>query len=207
MDKRQIASLIAQGVGTSEIATVAGCEDSYISQLRNDPEILALMSEEQSTKKLKDVQFDEKLEAAEDRALDVITRNIPFANPQVALATFKVLNGATRRKHAAIVDTPVSVTVNLTLPAALIPHYVLNNQREIVEVDGKTMASATPQTIEAVLAARKGPMAQSVPKLTSVERAAEKFLTLGQLPVTAPRKSPLPAVEYVADRNVTVDQL
>lgn len=206
IDKRQIASLLAQGVGTSEIANVAGCDDSYISQLREDPEILALMQETQKERALADVQFDEKLATGEDKALDVIIRNIPFANPQVALATFKVLNSATRRKQAVINDGATHVTVNLTLPIAMIPHYVMNAQREIVEVEGKTMASATPQTIEAVLAARSGPNGNSTPRITSIERAAEKFATMGQLPVVAPRKSPL-AAEYVATRNVTVDQL
>lgn len=204
INKRQIAGLLAQGVGTSEIAKVAGCDDSYISQLREDDEIIALMREVTKERALADVEFDDKLANGEDKALDVIIRNIPFANPQVALATFKVLNSAVRRKQVATSDSPVNVTVNLTLPTTLLPHFVLNAQREIVEVEGKTMASATPQTIEAVLAARNGPNGNSTPRITAVERAAEKFATMGQLPVVAPRKSPL---TYVADRNVTVDQL
>lgn len=203
IDKRKVAGFLAQGVGTEAIAGALGCEPSYISQLRDDPEVLALMEDEKSTLTVADVEFDERLARTEAGALALIERNLPFANPHTALATFKVLNSANRRKAAIQQNNSVAVNVTLILPQSAIPNYVTNERREIIEVEGRTMLSATPRSMEALADARASRDAKNVPKITAVEQAAVRLGALAPR-VSAPRTSPLAVFK---PSTATVDQL
>jgi hypothetical protein len=202
IDKKKVANYLVQGVGTDAIAGALGCDASYISQLREDPEVLMLMEEESSTLTAQDVDFDARLANTEDAALKLIERNLAFANPHTALATFKVLNSANRRKAAIQQNTQTSVNVTLILPQAALPTYVTNERKEIIEVEGRTMLSATPRSIEALAEARTK-SEKNIPKITAVEQAAARLSSLAPRPVAA-RKSPL---EVFNPRTVTVDQL
>ncbi len=203
IDKKKVAAYLVQGVGTEAIAGAMGCDASYISQLREDPEVLTLMEAEKSGLTAQDVDFDAQLARAEQQALGLIERNLAFANPHTALATFKALNGATRRKAAIQQDNSVAVNVTLILPRTMLPNYVTNDRSEIIEVEGRTMLSATPRSMEALADARNGKDAKNIPKITAVEQAAARLGALAPRP-SAPRKSPL---EVFNPRNATVDQL
>lgn len=206
IDKRQVAGLFAQNIATSDIAAVVGCDESYVSQLRDDPEILLLLSEERNKLSKRDADFDEMLESAEEQALQIIKRNLPFANASVALNTFRVLNSANKRSNQMQASEQVAVTVNLVLPTAMLPRYVMNDRKEVIEVEGRTMLSASPKSIEDIAAARAGKDGKHVPKLTAVEQAAAKLGALAPLAPRAPRQSPL-VQEKFNPRTITVDQL
>ena len=203
IDKKKVASYLVQGVGTEAIAGALGCEPSYISQLREDPEVLALMETTTSGLTVQDVEFDERLARTEANALSLIERNLPFANPHTALATFKVLNSANRRKSAIQQNNAVAVNVTLILPQSALPNYVTNERKEIIEVEGRTMLSATPRSMEALADARASRDAKNVPKITAVEQAAARLSSLAPR-VSAPRVSPLAVFK---PSSVTVDQL
>lgn len=187
--KEYAISLLAQGISTSQVAAACGVDDSYISQLRADPEVQQSIAVARSEHVVADTQFDNTLERAESLALEKIEKNLPFANMGQALAAFRILNGARRRKDQfAQPEQHVSVTVALTLPQATIPRYVTNSQNEIVEVEGQTMISATPKTLDQILAARaEGAL---LPKVTEVEKASALLDKLKSTPRQAPRKLP-----------------
>lgn len=187
--KEYAISLLAQGISTSQVAAAVGVDDSYISQLRADPEVQQSIAVARSEHAVADTQFDNTLERAESLALEKIEKNLPFANMGQALAAFRILNGARRRKDQfAQTEQHVSVTVSLTLPQATIPRYVTNSQNEIIEVEGQTMISATPKTLDQILAARAD--GALLPKVTEVEKAANMLDMLKSTPRQAPRKLP-----------------
>lgn len=205
IDKRRVAALFVQGVGTEEIANTLGCDPSYVSQLREDGEIARFVEEERGAITLRSAEFDDRLDRAEEKALEIIERNLPFANPNTALKTFHVLNTANRRKAALPGNSNnVAVQVTLILPQSALPQYVTNERKEIIEVEGRTMLSATPSSIEALAEARAGRNAKNIPKLTAVEQAAARLGALGPVPAREPRKSPIPVFN---PRTVTADQL
>ena len=45
VDKKTVAKYLAQGIPTQQVAAAVGCEESYISQLRADPEIIVMIAE------------------------------------------------------------------------------------------------------------------------------------------------------------------
>lgn len=193
LNKEHAITLLAQGIPTSQVAAALGCDDSYISQLKADPEIQQQIAERGAVATIADVKFDDTLERAEMLALEKIEKNLPFATLGQAMAAFRTLNGARRRKDgvASGNDQSLTVNVNLTLPANAMPRYVLNAQSEIVEVEGQTMISATPKTIDQILAARNGGEAAKLPAVTALEKAATRLGSLAPMPAARPRKSPL----------------
>lgn len=152
IDKPTVVRYIAQGLSTSQIAGAVGCDESYISQLKADPEIQQQVQAQLAEATVKDVNFDDLLETAEEKALRRIDASIAFAPLPQALAAFRVLNSARRRKDGpAVAPSTTTVNVVLTLPENAIPRYVVNSSNEIVEVEGRTMATATPAALNNIL--------------------------------------------------------
>ena len=191
--KEHAIQLLAQGIPTSQVAAAVGVSDSYISQLKADEEVQRQIAERQAAHSIADSNFDDTLERAESLALEKIEKNLPFANMGQALSAFRILNSARRRKDDLVQkDTAISVTVNLTLPANNIPRYITNSANEIIEVEGKTMISASAKTLDQILAARAGETQLALPQTTAVEKAAQMLGSLAPMPRRAAAKSPLP---------------
>lgn len=155
-NKDQIIELLAQGISPSQVATVVGVEDSYISQLLADEDFALQVAEKQQALTERDIRFDETLQAAEAKALENIDRRLPLANLQQSLQAFKVLNTARHRKDSRIMpqNQGAGIVVAIQVPVTIAPTYVLNQKSEIVEVDGKTMVSASPKQLENLAAAK-----------------------------------------------------
>lgn len=176
----QIIALLAQGISTGQVAAAVGVSDAYISQLKADPAVAEQIAAAKAESTVQDIAFDRKLERAEELALDKIERGLQFANIGQALGAFKILNAARKRTTGdAVPQTNVAVTVNLTLPESVAPKYVVNNQSEIVEVEGRTMISATPKSLDSILAARAAQKAPvGLPAVTDLEKAANRLEVL-----------------------------
>lgn len=185
--KEQAISLLVNGLSTSQVAAACGVTDAYISQLKADPEVSAQLEAAGAEMTLQDVAFDSRLESAESLALDRIEKSIGFANMGQALHAFKVLNGARKRRDVLVTqDTNVSIHVSLTLPAQASANYVINNKNEIIEVEGQTMATATPKAINEMLANRGTPLAQ----ITALTRAADRLSSVQTMSPRPPRRLP-----------------
>ena len=196
--KEHIIALLSQGIPAAQVAAAAGVSESYISQLRSDPELAALISTQETAKLEKNTAFDNTLERAELMALEKIEKNLPFANMGQAMAAFKILNSARKRTDAfgaAQTDQSTNITVNLTLPAAAAARYVVNSSNEIVEVEGQTMITATAKSLDTMLAQRASAQLQQ-PVVTSLNRAAGMLAQINSLnslqPVPRPARR-LPA--------------
>lgn len=193
IDKDYVIRLLAQNVPTAQIAAAVGCEPSYISQLKQDESIQLAISSQQAETTLEDIKFDDMLARAEQLALERIEKTLPFANMMQSLAAFKILNAAKKRNE--IVASPQNVTnnltVNLTLPTQAIPKFTTNSNNEIIEVEGQTMLSATPRSLDSLLVKRLG-IPESQTPVTSMNRAATILGGLSQQLPRQPRKLPTP---------------
>ncbi|HEY9661549.1 MAG TPA: hypothetical protein V6C65_24090, partial [Allocoleopsis sp.] len=158
MDNRQYAlELLSQGISPTQVAAAIGVDDSRISQLMAEEDFQEELNRLKVAATAEDLAFDKKLESAELQALDNIERRLPIANMQQSLQAFKVLNTARRRKDGNVVAQGAAggVVVNITLPAIAMPQFVLNQKAEVIEVEGKTMISATPKQLQQISAARQ----------------------------------------------------
>lgn len=85
------------------------------------------------------------------------------------------------------------MNVTLILPAQHVHRYVTNTQNEIIEVEGRTMISATPKSLDALLAEKAGKQLKHDAAQAPLERAARLLGGLTPLRPTRrePRKSPI----------------
>jgi hypothetical protein len=202
--KEHIIALLSQGIPAAQVAAAAGVSESYISQLRSDPELAALISTQETAKLEKNTAFDNTLERAELMALEKIEKNLPFANMGQAMAAFKILNSARKRADAfgaAQTDQSTNITVNLTLPSAAAARYVVNSSNEIVEVEGQTMITATAKRLDSLLAQRASAQLQQ-PVVTSLNRAAGMLAQINPLNSLQPVPRPARRVPAALSADV-----
>lgn len=179
---RQLAvQYLAQNIQPSIVAGILGVTESQISQLMADPDFAAEVAQHSQGAAAEDLAYDSRVDKAEETFLTNIEQRAQFANMQQSLQAFKLLNGAKRRKDTRVHNSAQNsgVTVNITLPAALVPDYVMNAQAEIVEVSGKTMISATPANVNAMLEKKNA----ALPSAVKAQRAIEAVPGLTNRPV------------------------
>lgn len=187
--KSQILEMLSQGLSPVQVAGALGVSESYISQLLGDEDFSAELDEKRALIVQEDIEYDNQIDRVEGTFLDRIEAKAPLANLQQSLQAFSVLNKAKRRKDSAIVrNAPAAGTVvNLQLNIGLLPSYLTNGKNEIVEVEGKSMISATPRKLDEILALRTGNSSQQkavqLPGVTKVERAADAFSVIDNRPV------------------------
>ena len=86
-----------------------------------------------------------------------------IANIRQAIEAFRVLNGAKKRNDTVIKqDSTAGLVVNLTLPTQTIVNFVTNQRNEIVEVDGKSMNTATVSKLDEIISSRSLDMQASL---------------------------------------------
>lgn len=185
--KESALELLAQGIAPGQVAESIGVEASYISQLMSDEDFLTQLQERKSASTQEDLDYDKKLDRVEGEFLSKIEEKSRFANLQQSLQAFKVINGAKRRKDSrtAPAGTQIGVIVTLNLPVSMLPQYQTNSKNEIVEVEGKTMVSATPKKLDEILALRSNGTPThlvQLPGITKVERAAGVLQSLEHKP-------------------------
>lgn len=184
----QIMEMLCNGLSPVQVSTTLGISESYISQLLVDEDFKLELEQKKVAVAEEDLKYDQQVDRVEGTFLDRIEAKAPLANLQQSLQAFSVLNKAKRRKDSAIVrNAPQAGTiVNLQLNVSLIPQYLMNGKNEIVEVEGKSMISATPRKLDEILRIRAGTSEEakpaSLPGVTRVERAAVVLQTISNQP-------------------------
>jgi hypothetical protein len=186
--KPQILEMLCQGLSPVQVSTTLGVSESYISQLLDDEDFKVELEEKKVAAAQEDIEYDNQIDRVEGTFLDRIESKAPLANLQQSLQAFSVLNKAKRRKDSAIIrSAPQAGTiVNLQLNINLIPQYLTNGKNEIVEVEGKSMISASPRKLDEILKIRAGETGQQIkpalPGVTKVERAAGVLQSIDNRP-------------------------
>jgi transcriptional regulator with XRE-family HTH domain len=167
----QIISNSAKGLSQVQIARMLGVDESYVSQVVNSDdgkqeiEALAAGISEENAK------FDSDLDSAEQVALERIKSRIGLANFQQSLAAFKILNAANRRRDTApAARQTVGEIHTVVLPQVAVTQYIMNTQSEIIEVEGRTMISASAKQLPQLIQQRLGRAVEE----RKVELSAEK---------------------------------
>lgn len=155
----EIIRLIARGWKAKEISDFLGVSESYVSQIANSEEA----KEQVGKANIKEFEiaeaFDSLLDKAEKKALEQVEKSLPLMRGTDAARIFKVLNEAKRKKDSLgrrEATVGGGVIVNVVLPQAAKGALVVTRENQIVEVDGKTLVSATPTQLDRIFEERKG---------------------------------------------------
>ena len=155
--QEKLLGFLAAGVPQTAAALAAGCTDGYISQLMQEPHFRKLLAERGAAKLEVALKHDTSIEAIESRALTAIGDKLPFVrSPVEAAKIFQILNSAKKRLH----EQPGGGSnealqhVTIVLPRAAQIHLQMNSLRQVIEVEGRSMATLPSRALPSLAAER-----------------------------------------------------
>lgn len=157
-NKDKIIELLGAGISPVQVAGACGVSESYISQLLSDEAVTAHVQALRIQRTSKYIEQDNSIEAAEKRALELVSRNLEtgFMKPGEALKHFQVLNAAKRKSEgSAVGTTPNSTVVNLTIPAAAAVQFKMTTDKQVIEIEGRSMSTMPASAVNKMLRERK----------------------------------------------------
>lgn len=139
------------GCNAAQAAAAIGCDPSYISQLMADDEFAMQVATARSASLEKELKRDANWDTLEDSLLRRMNDMLPFMNrPMEIIRAASIANAAKRRaiRGTAAGDGAGNAQVLvLQLPPIIEHHYTLNQNKEVVEIGGRTMATINSNTL------------------------------------------------------------
>lgn len=154
--REQILSLLGRGLQAAQVAEAVGCDPSYISQLLAEAEFAEAVQTRRAAAQLAHVEHDDSIDAMEELALAKVKQLLPFSTKiSEAVKVFGILNAARRR--ATDVNQAATVpaqTVVINMPAAASVSVVMSSDRQVVEVEGRSMTTMPARSLAAEMEKR-----------------------------------------------------
>jgi len=148
--------MLGQGLSATQVASAVGCDDSYISQLLADENISNQIQALRAENFSKYVEQDRLLDQAEAKALEKLSSLAGFiSKPTEAARVYSILNAAKRRTVDQVnQQQAVAQTVALDLPAAARVRFTLTNDKQVIEIEGRSMTTMPARNLAARLEQR-----------------------------------------------------
>lgn len=183
--KERIIEMLGRGIPATQVAAAVGCDDSYVSQLLGEEGVEARVAALRAEHFAKYAAQDDEVDKLEQEALAQVKKLIPFiTKPAEAVRVYGVLNAAKRRTADAVSNSQaVAQTVALDLPAATRVRFTVTPDRQVIEIEGRSMATMPAKSLAATLE----------------QRRAERHLT-ADIPATLPFVLEEPATIPVVER-------
>lgn len=141
-----------------QVAMACGVTESYISQLLSDEGIEEQVSTMRVQKAAAYVEHDTALDSDEEVARQLVRRNLDhgFLKPMEALKHFQILNAARRKSDShGNAQVPTSTVVQLNLPPSAAVQFKLTMDRQVIEIDGRSMTTMPAQQVTKLLREKK----------------------------------------------------
>lgn len=175
VDQERAKKLLGSGVPAEQVASVLGCEASYISQLMSQDEfreaVIALRVQNLTAAQERDNTAD----SIEQQLLQKLQDSLDFImKPGDILRAYSVVNNAKRRGAGAQQGQITNnVVVQLQLPVAIQQRFTTNTNGEVIEVDGRTMVTMPPAQLLQNLA--KGKEAENAAQAEEFRKLAARL--------------------------------
>jgi hypothetical protein len=171
--KEKIVEMLGAGVTPVQVALACGVTEGYISQLLSDPVVEEQVKSLRVHKAAAYVEHDAALDTDEEAARKIVRRHIDnnFLKPMEALKYFQVLNAARRKSDShGNTQVPTSTVVQLNLPPAAAVQFKLTVDKQVIEIDGRSMTTMPAQQVTKMLREKKAQehlqAALDTPKMT-----------------------------------------
>lgn len=182
--REQIIEMLSNGIPATAVAAAVGCDDSYVSQICAEEGVAEQIAANKAARFSSYIEHDKNTDSAEELALEKVKQLIPFiTKPAEAALVYKTLNTATRRTTGAAQATPqTAAVVNIHLPAAAAVQFQLNGERQVIDINGRSMVTMQAKTLVEQVEQRRAVRAlqMNVPATLGV---TELFKTKGQIPL------------------------
>lgn len=146
--KDRIIEMLGNGIPAGAVAAAIGCSDSFVSQVLAEPGVAEQVQGLRAARFQEFAEQDATLETAEERALAKVASLIPFiTKPAEAVRVYSVLNSAKRKTGQAISNTPTGTIVQLQLPEQARVAFTISSDRQVVEIEGRSMATMPAKSL------------------------------------------------------------
>lgn len=153
----RIIEMLGRNIPAMQVAAAVGCDDSYISQIMSDPDTALKVQELRTVYYSEYIEQDARTDRAEAAALAKVEQLLPFImRPAEAVRVYAVLNAARRRTvdaAAATTQLPAQ-TVVLDLPAATRVRFTTTPDRQVIEVEGRSLTTMPARNLSQQLEQR-----------------------------------------------------
>jgi hypothetical protein len=160
IDKSRAMQLLGSGLSPEIVGTTLGCASEYIHQLLAEDDFRQRVTALRIEALTADTARDKNIDEIEDSLIAKLKENIDYlVSTKDILRAFVFVNAAKRRGVKATDGTVINNTVvNLMLPPAIIQKFATNRLGEVIEVEGKSLVTVSPQEL---LAKRKQKQSQN----------------------------------------------
>ena len=156
--KSKIIEMLGAGCSPVQVALACGVGESYVSQLLSEEAIAERVAELRATRAAAYLEHDDAIDTDEEVARKLVRRNLDngFLKPMEALKHFQVLNAARRKTDSGSnTQVPTSTVVNLNLPAMAAVQFKLTMDKQVIEIDGRSMTTMPAQKVTKMLREKK----------------------------------------------------
>lgn len=158
MNKERIASLLAQGLKPSHVASIVGITPARISQLAKDDAefqgLLAIKTGEAEKDDIEEKALYAKYHAAEHQLLDQVLQMAPVSELRDVTAALRVV--AERQEKVKVRQNPIqqqqavlNQVIQIAIPSHVFsaPSITLSKEREITSVNDRNLAPLTSTAV------------------------------------------------------------
>lgn len=171
MSLDRIASLLSTGLQPSQVASIVGLSPGRISQIIKEPSFELLLAEKMSLNSEKDIEEESisaKYSAAEHALIKQVMEMAPVSELRDVTAALRVVGDRQEKMKSRLTPQTAHATQNLTIVSVTLPSHVLtapkiqqNSQREIIALDGQTLAPLTSDAVTKLFQSMK-PVASTI---------------------------------------------
>lgn len=153
INQDKVVDLLAAGLGPTVVAETLGCDVSYISQLQHDPAILARIQEKRLAKASQQVTTDNKVADIRSKLVDRLHEVVPFmSDPIKIVQALAVVDKIDRKVLTRGMPQSGNTIVQLRIPQHTAVQFKLSPQREVIEIEGRTLTRLPANEVQALLA-------------------------------------------------------
>lgn len=188
MSREKARELLGAGLSNVVVASALGVSESLVSQWLSDDLFASEVQKLKLTNLTEATSRDRKWNTLEDRLLEKLEDLLPMlVNPMAVVNALKAVNSAVRRgapKEQSA--TAQSTHVHLHMPALLAAKFVVNPVNQVVEVDGRSVATMPANAVVAEMNRRKSQglleKQETIdPDVADMERAQSRLENLQKL--------------------------
>lgn len=144
VDTDKLVKLLSLDIPQVQIALALGCTEGFISQQLQLDDIRSRVSTLRISRLEGTAKHDESLELIENKLIEKLTKSVDyFIKPQEIVNALKVVNGLARKGQVTgnSSSQPLGQVVQVILPNATAINFIRNDRNEIIEADGRSLAT------------------------------------------------------------------
>lgn len=152
----KILDFLAAGVSQRAAAAASGVSESFVSQLMASEDFLASLADRRSAGLQESIEFDSRLDKAEDVVLRRIEATVGMiTDPMKAVKALQMLSTVKRRNGVATQDSTPATIVTLDLPESSKVTISMSQDKQVIAIGGRSTATLPSRNLGVLLAERK----------------------------------------------------